>query len=126
MQIKPGELIQLKTGTPISRSELPDDINAVAGIGNPERFANTLREFGFLPQLHAFPDHFVFAADHLDFKNSLPVIMTEKDAVKCRAFARDNWFYLPVSAELPDSFWQAFEQKLERAAAHQKSRFPLR
>jgi len=126
MQIKPGELIQLKTGTPISRSELPDDVNAVAGIGNPERFANTLRELGFVPLLHAFPDHFVFAADHLDFKNSLPVIMTEKDAVKCRAFARDNWFYLPVSAELPDSFWQAFEQKLERAAAHQKSRFPLR
>ncbi len=126
MQIKPGELIQLKTGTPISRSELPDDVNAVAGIGNPERFANTLRELGFVPQLHAFPDHFVFAADHLDFKNSLPVIMTEKDAVKCRAFARDNWFYLPVSAELPDSFWQALEQKLERAAAHQKSRFPLR
>ncbi|WP_084128627.1 tetraacyldisaccharide 4'-kinase [Cellvibrio mixtus] len=126
MQIRPSELIQLKTGNRISRSELPDDINAVAGIGNPERFANTLRELGFVPQLHGFPDHFAFSVNDLDFKNSLPVIMTEKDAVKCRGFAQDNWFYLPVNAELPDSFWQAFEQKLERASAQQKSRFPLR
>ncbi|PUA30862.1 MAG: tetraacyldisaccharide 4'-kinase [Cellvibrio sp. 79] len=126
MQIKPGELIQLKTGNIISRAELPDNINAVAGIGNPERFANTLRELGFVPHLHAFPDHFAFTAGDLDFQNSMPVIMTEKDAVKCRSFAQDNWFYLPVSAELPDAFWQAFGQKLERVSAQQKSRFPLR
>ncbi len=126
MRIQPGELIHLKTGNIITRIELSDEVNAVAGIGNPERFANTLRELGFVPQLHVFPDHFAFSVNDLDFKNSLPVIMTEKDAVKCRSFAQDNWFYLPVSAALPDSFWQAFGQKLERASAQQKSRFPLR
>ena len=126
MQIKPGELIQLKTGNIISRTELPDTINAVAGIGNPERFVNTLRELNFVPHLQAFPDHFSFTFSDLDFKNSMPVVMTEKDAVKCRSFAQDNWFYLPVTAELPASFWQAFGQKLERVSAQQKSRFPLR
>lgn len=126
MQIQPGELIHLKTGSTISRSALADNVNAVAGIGNPERFANTLRELGFVPQLHAFPDHFAFTADNLAFNNSMPVIMTEKDAVKCRSFARDDWFYLPVSAQLPESFWQAFKQKLERVSAQHKSRFSLK
>lgn len=126
MQILPGELIHLKTGNIIVRTGLPDKVNAVAGIGNPERFANTLRELGFEPHLHAFPDHFAFTADDLVFKNSMPIVMTEKDAVKCRRFAQDNWFYLPVSAQLPDSFWLAFGQKLERSIAQQKSRFPLK
>lgn len=126
MHIMPGELIHVKTGKTIARAELPNNINAVAGIGNPERFANTLRTLGFEPHLHAFPDHFAFTVDDLAFNNSMPVVMTEKDAVKCRAFAQDNWFYLPVSAQLPDSFWSAFEQKLERSIAQQKSRFPLK
>lgn len=77
---------------------------AIAGIGNPQRFFDTLRTMGFDGQSRAFADHHVFSAD--DF-SSLPkplVLMTEKDAVKCRPFASENWWALSVEAQLPDEF----------------------
>ncbi len=126
MQIQPGELIQLTSGKKIARADLPNQITAVAGIGNPQRFVNTLAQLGFQVQLHAFSDHHHFVADDFKFANGLPIVMTEKDAVKCREFAQDNWFYLPVSAELPESFWLALAQKLERVIARKQSRFPLK
>ncbi|MCJ8272845.1 MAG: tetraacyldisaccharide 4'-kinase, partial [Psychrosphaera sp.] len=56
----------------------------------------------------AFSDHHHFSpADFAAFGDSL-VLMTEKDAVKCRAFARPNWWYLPVDAKLPQDFEQQF------------------
>lgn len=126
MQIQPGELIQLNSGKKIGRTDLPNQITAVAGIGNPQRFVNTLEQLGFQPHLHAFSDHHHFVADDFKFSNELPVVMTEKDAVKCRAFAQDHWFYLPVSAELPEAFWSAFAQKLERVITRKQSCFPLK
>ncbi len=126
MQIVPGELIQLSTGKKIARADMPDKITAVAGIGNPQRFVQTLEKLGFQVALHEFSDHYHFVADDLKFANEVPVIMTEKDAVKCRKFARDNWYYLPITAELPETFWFAFLQKLERVIAKKQSRFPLK
>ncbi|WP_049629829.1 tetraacyldisaccharide 4'-kinase [Cellvibrio sp. pealriver] len=126
MSIRPVELIELQTGKAIAPSTLPKRVNAVAGIGNPQRFCNTLQDMGFDPALHSFPDHHSFASEDLVFPNSLPVIMTEKDAVKCRDFAQANWFYLSVCAELPESFWSAFSQKLERVIGHKKSRSLLK
>ena len=126
MHIRPGSLIHLRSGEEIVDGELPRQVNAVAGIGNPRRFANTLIQMGFEPVLHPFPDHHAFVADDFNFANSFPVIMTEKDAVKCRAFAQDNWFYLPVMAELPESFWSAFAQKREREIMKKRSRFPIK
>ena len=73
-------------------------VHAVAGIGNPERFFEGLRLAGLHVTPHAFPDHHGFAAVDFDFGDDQPVIMTEKDAVKCRAFAQQNWWFLPVSA----------------------------
>lgn len=126
MQILPGELTQLNSGKKIARMDLPNQINAVAGIGNPQRFMDTLEQLGFKAHLHAFVDHHHFMVDDFKFDNTLPVVMTEKDAVKCREFAQDNWFYLPVTAELPESFLSAFVQKLERVIARKQSRFPLK
>jgi tetraacyldisaccharide 4'-kinase len=126
MQIQPVGFIDLLSGKPVDRADLPSVVNAVAGIGNPQRFADTLSELGFSPQLWAFPDHHAFTCDDFNFDNSLPIIMTEKDAVKCRAFAQPNWFYVPVSAMLPDTFWAAFAQKLERVIAQKQARFPLK
>ena len=125
MQIKPRQLVHLQSGRKMATDEIPKQVNAVAGIGNPQRFADTLQSLGFAPQLHAFPDHHAFTPDDLLFDQDLPVVMTEKDAVKCREFARPNWFYLPVVADLPDSFWTAFAQKLERIKLQKKSCFPL-
>lgn len=74
-------------------------VHAVAGIGNPQRFFAGLRAQGLKVIEHPFADHHEFQAAELDFSDSLPVLMTEKDAVKCRAFARDGWWTAPVSAQ---------------------------
>ena len=75
-------------------------LHAVAGIGNPPRFFAQLQRMGLTFRAHPFPDHFRFSADDLAFAGDDVVLMTEKDAVKCNAFARENWWYLPVEAEV--------------------------
>ena len=76
-------------------------VHAVAGIGNPARFFASLRALGLDPIEHAFPDHHDFTAADLEFGDARPVIMTEKDAVKCAPFAPARFWYLPVAA-VPD------------------------
>lgn len=80
------------------------DVHAVAGIGNPARFFSHLRSGEVHIIKHVFPDHHFFAAGDLDFGDDLPVVMTEKDAVKCGQIAGDNVWYLPVEAKMPGSF----------------------
>ena len=87
-------------------------VHAVAGIGNPQRFFDTLRAHGVDPVEHAFPDHHAYDVRDLEFGDALPVLMTEKDAVKCRAFSRENWWSVPVSSELPESFFDTIAQRL--------------
>ena len=87
-------------------------VNAVAGIGNPRRFYQTLAELGLQPVEHDFPDHHAYQHGDFSFAESLPVVMTAKDAVKCRDFAQPDWFYLAVGAELPDCFWHDFDVKI--------------
>lgn len=77
-------------------------VHAVAGIGNPDRFFAQLRGQGISPKEHGFPDHYRFRPRDLDFGDDAPVIMTEKDAVKCRRFAAANHWYLPVEAQLDE------------------------
>ncbi len=89
-------------------------VHAVAGIGHPPRFFDGLRDFGIEVEEHAFPDHHHYTAADFDFDSGdgLPVLMTEKDAVKCRAFARPDWWSVPVTAELPDAFFDAVAAKI--------------
>jgi tetraacyldisaccharide 4'-kinase len=77
-------------------------VHAVAGIGNPQRFFDLLREHGVQPIGHGFADHYSYAPADLDFAGDQQIVMTEKDAVKCRAFATSRMWYLPVSAHIPD------------------------
>ena len=108
-----GELLQ-----PINRAALErtlrsfsgQRVHAVAGIGNPRRFFATLESAGLVVIPHRFPDHHRYAAHDLEFSDALPVIMTEKDAVKCRSFAPADCWCLPVSA----SFAAADERSLLR------------
>ncbi|GIU20823.1 tetraacyldisaccharide 4'-kinase [Shewanella colwelliana] len=106
MQLLPGELVSLTA--PSAVFEGYSDSVAIAGIGNPARFFNTLNEMGISPLItHAFEDHHDYsAADILAIANGHHVLMTEKDAVKCREFAKENWWYLPVDAKLPAKFEQ--------------------
>lgn len=78
-------------------------VHGVAGIGNPERFFRTLRAAGIEVIAHAFPDHHVYSAADLAFDDELPILMTEKDAVKCTAFASSRIGYVPVSAAFSDA-----------------------
>jgi tetraacyldisaccharide 4'-kinase len=87
-------------------------VAAVAGIGNPGRFFTTLRELGLLVEEHPFPDHHPFIAEDLSQLVSTAVVMTEKDAVKCRQFDCPGCWVLQVSAILPDSFKQSLQQQL--------------
>jgi tetraacyldisaccharide 4'-kinase len=87
-------------------------VHAVAGIGDPERFFAMLRGFGIAVVPHAFADHHRYAAQDFEFGSKLPVLMTEKDAVKCAAFATDAHFSVPVRAELPEAFWVSLLDKL--------------
>jgi tetraacyldisaccharide 4'-kinase len=76
-------------------------VHAVAGIGNPQRFFTHLRAHGLEVIEHPFADHHRFQADDLAFGDTRPLLMTEKDAVKCRAFAGADRWVVPVSA-VPD------------------------
>jgi len=102
MQLQPGAAINLKTGQAQPLSAF-DQVVAMAGIGHPPRFFNTLAQQGVVPirQL-AFADHQAYSEAELRAltTGSQALIMTEKDAVKCRQFAQDNWWYLPVDAQL--------------------------
>jgi tetraacyldisaccharide 4'-kinase len=73
-------------------------VHAVAGIGNPQRFFRQLSDLGLEVIAHPFPDHHPFTARELDFADELPILMTEKDAVKCAPFANARLWCVPVSA----------------------------
>jgi len=77
-------------------------VHAVAGIGNPQRFFDTLRQSGLTVYEHPMPDHHAFKPGDLNFGDDLPVLMTEKDAVKCAAFADARCWYVPVTAEFAE------------------------
>lgn len=86
--------------------------HAVAGIGFPERFFQTLNALGVLPITHEFKDHHPFSESDFEFGDNHPIIMTAKDCVKCREFATDAMWYLQVEAELSDKFLKELTQKL--------------
>ena len=90
-------------------------IHAVAGIGDPARFFRHLEALGLEVVPHPFPDHHAYVASDLEFGESLPIVMTEKDAVKCEHFAAaavPGFWVLPVSAELDPAFGAMLEGKL--------------
>jgi tetraacyldisaccharide 4'-kinase len=92
---------------------LGERVFAVAAIGNPGRFFGMLRALGLEVQGRGYPDHHPFSAADLADWPAGPVLMTEKDAVKCARFSRPDLWYLPVEAELDPAFVTAFFQKLE-------------
>ncbi len=80
-------------------------VHAVAGIGNPERFFRALEEQGLEVVRHPFPDHATFNERDLAYDEPHDIVMTEKDAVKCRKFASDRLWYVPVDVAMHDESW---------------------
>ncbi len=119
MTLEPSGLIELAAGDNSHAPVAGDKIAAMAGIGNPERFFTTLRQQGFeLARTRAFDDHQAFTAGDIDtLSQDLPILMTEKDAIKCRGFAKQNWWYLAVDAKLAPEFDTQLLQKVAAAKA---------
>lgn len=87
-------------------------IHAVAGIGNPTRFFNSLRQLGLTIIEHPFPDHYLFEVDDFKFAGNDIIVMTEKDAVKCQVFANENYWFLPVNASVTAEFTGKLLEKI--------------
>ena len=118
-----GEYLMEYTALPVtsldgSRHKAPDcfrqrTVHAVAAIGNPGRFFSLLRGNGIDIEEHAFPDHYGFRRADLEFGDGAPLLMTEKDAVKCRRLGLENAWYVPIDATLPEAFEKKLTQLLE-------------
>ncbi|CCQ11853.1 Tetraacyldisaccharide 4'-kinase [Pseudoalteromonas luteoviolacea B = ATCC 29581] len=91
-------IYRVRDNTPI---KAPMKANVVTAIGHPERFINTLKQAGIeTNETLFFPDHHPFNESDFRTLNNEAVIMTEKDAVKCRLFCKENWYYLKVAAQV--------------------------
>ena len=114
--LKPAALINLSSGEPQRLDYFPPGqaLHAVAGIGNPQRFFNTLEGLHWRPVPHPFADHAQFTSQALTFSPALPLVMTEKDAVKCASFAAPDWWYLTVEAVPSPAFISWFDSQLTR------------
>lgn len=114
--LHPAALVHLASGErcPLDRLPAGQAVHAVAGIGNPQRFFATLEALHWRPVPHPFADHAAYGPEDLRFSPALPVLMTEKDAVKCREFAAADWWYLAVDGQPSPAFVAWFEARLER------------
>jgi tetraacyldisaccharide 4'-kinase len=117
MQMTPGLLRSLDDRLSWRLSQFAGcRVNAVAGIGNPERFFQLLRQSRITVNAFPFPDHHSYlASDFEDMDNNLPILMTEKDAVKCRSLGLENAWSLSVDAMLPPDFEAAFLNRIREA-----------
>ena len=106
MRLEGESLVRITNAQDVraAKSFAGQKVHAVAGIGDPQRFFRHLARFGIQAMPHAFPDHHAFRAPDLEFGDAAPVVMTEKDAVKCKRFAKENHWVFPVSAALDPAF----------------------
>ena len=119
MQLQGENLVRFTDARDVrpAKSFAGQRVHAVAGIGDPKRFFLQLARFGLKVVPHPFPDHHPFRAEDLEFGDGDPVVMTEKDAVKCKRFARANHWVFPVSASLDPAFERWLLEKLSGSKA---------
>jgi tetraacyldisaccharide 4'-kinase len=119
MQLQGETLVRITDARDVrpANSFAGQKMHAVAGIGDPQRFFRQLARFGIVPVPHPFPDHHAFRAEELDYGDGAPVVMTEKDAVKCKRFANAQHWVFPVSASLDPAFERWLLEKLSGSKA---------
>lgn len=94
-------------------------VHVVTAIGNPQRFLGALADAGLVCTNHLYPDHYLFQKEDFQFDDDLPVLMTEKDAVKCQQFDTESikhCWYLPVDARLSEDFEREFLERIKAIA----------
>ncbi|RJT55289.1 tetraacyldisaccharide 4'-kinase [Rahnella variigena] len=114
MILQPGKAINLLTGEQRDPTSL-QNVVAMAGIGHPPRFFATLKQLNVNVQKEvAFSDHQSYTLDKLSgvAQSGQALLMTEKDAVKCRSFAQPDWWYLPVDAKIEGVLAEKLLQKI--------------
>ena len=124
MQLIPGAVLSVAGKNQTQAPTAPMAVKAMAGIGNPERFFETLSQMGFkLEAQEVFADHQAYSLEALaPLGDELPLLMTEKDAIKCREFAKQHWWYLAVNAKLSPQFdAQLLTRVREAMASKQKA-----
>jgi tetraacyldisaccharide 4'-kinase len=122
MRLAASSAISLRYGTPKDLRELAGQpVHAVAAIGNPQRFFDMLRGYGIKVLDHPLPDHARLQIGDISFADDLPVLMTEKDAVKCGDIAGPHHWYVPVSAVMDAADGEALQaivnQSIEKRVA---------
>lgn len=116
------DAINLKTGeTRHIENFSTHPVHAVAGIGHPERFFRQLQKNELEIIAHAFADHHKFTAADFVFDDDYPVLMTEKDAVKCLGLPAENLWYVPVDAGLSEALQQQFLSSVDALVAKEPS-----
>ena len=115
MSISPSNFIHLKSGKSYSIDNWPmhKQVHAVAGLGNPGRFFDLLEKLGFDIIRHPFPDHHNFLSSDIFYLDHLPIVMTEKDASKCKDFDNNKIWYLTIDADVSNKFIEKLDRKLQ-------------
>lgn len=109
------EAVHLSTGQTFSLASFKGKtVHAVAGLGHPKRFFNSLIAKGIKIIPHAYPDHYLFSADDLTFSDPFPILMTEKDSVRCSDFIDEKMYHVTITTQLPENFIQLILNKLSR------------
>ncbi|MDH5433945.1 MAG: tetraacyldisaccharide 4'-kinase [Gammaproteobacteria bacterium] len=115
MNLEVEGFFHLLSETPVTSANFSESrVVAVAGIGNPQRFFSTLQTCCKSFEKCIFPDHHQFTEADFGYSEDTIVIMTEKDAVKCRSFAKSNWYYLRVKAEMPENSFKKLYNHLSQ------------
>ena len=112
--IKTGE-VREASAQALGRSE----VNAMAGIGHPQRFFDTLVQLGLSVNPTPLPDHAQIDPQLVAELSRETLVMTEKDAVKCGEFANENCWALGVEARLDERSQQLLTEAVRRVAAPQ-------
>lgn len=112
--IQPVSISNVKSGRrlPIGHLREMEDLHAIVGLGNPEKFFATLDALSLTYTKHVFPDHHDYTEEEFEQFAAKNVIMTDKDAVKCDGFASETMYSLNVELALPHEFSESFLKKV--------------
>jgi tetraacyldisaccharide 4'-kinase len=97
-----GDAVNLLTNErrPLAGFAQASNLHAIAGIGHPAAFFRGLVKLGLVVKTHALPDHAPLGTGTLPFPADAIVLMTEKDAVKCRSIARRDWWWVDLEVSI--------------------------
>ena len=114
MTLSPAKFIHLNSGKEYSIDKWPmhNQVHAIAGLGNPNRFFDLLLRLGFEFDKTPFPDHHKYNKRDLYYLDHLPILMTEKDAAKCKHFNNSKIWYLSIESKIESQFIDRLEEKL--------------